>query len=73
MSNPTPDTLPKYFLHSVRKFGSRVALRQKELGIWREFTWADSYREVREIGLGLVELGVQRGDDHGNHGADPIA
>ncbi|MEW5985277.1 MAG: AMP-binding protein [Chloroflexota bacterium] len=56
-------TLPQHFLSQVRKYGRhKVALRQKELGIWREFTWQNSYEQVKHFGLGLITLGVQRGD-----------
>ncbi|MEM7537626.1 MAG: AMP-binding protein [Chloroflexota bacterium] len=61
MSNA--ETIPQFFLERVAQYGSKkVALRQKELGIWREFTWEDSYNEVRDIALGLLELGLKRGD-----------
>lgn len=57
------DTIPKWFVHSARQYGSRqVALRQKEMGIWQEFTWEESFNQVRDLGLGLVALGIQRGD-----------
>lgn len=58
-----PQTLPQYFLAQVRKRGrGSVALRQKELGIWREFTWQDSYKQVRSFSLGMIALGLQRGN-----------
>ena len=58
-----PRTLPQYFLTRVDESGDRkVALRQKELGIWREFTWADSFEQVRDFGLGMLVLGLQRGE-----------
>ncbi len=58
-----PQTLPQYFLKQVQMHGAnRVALRQKEFGIWREFTWQDSYENVKLFALGLLALGVQRGD-----------
>ena len=61
MSNP--QTLPQYFLQRVQTYGaSKVALRQKEFGIWREFSWQESYENVRDFALGLIVLGVQRGD-----------
>lgn len=57
------DTLPKQFMDKVRRYGAnKVALRQKELGIWQEFTWQDSFEEVRALCLGLVSLGLERGD-----------
>lgn len=56
-------TLPQHFLHQVEKYGDRkVALRQKELGIWREFTWQDSYEQVKRFALGMIVLGLRRGD-----------
>ena len=56
-------TLPQYFLKQVQVHGAnKVALRQKEFGIWREFTWQDSYENVKLFALGLLSLGVQRGD-----------
>jgi long-chain acyl-CoA synthetase len=57
------DTLPKQFVEKAERYGDqKVALRQKELGIWQEFTWRDSYEQVRCLCLGLVSLGLQRGD-----------
>lgn len=58
-----PQTLPQYFLQQVGKYGAgKIALRQKEFGIWREFSWQDSYEQVRDFALGLMVLGVQRSD-----------
>jgi long-chain acyl-CoA synthetase len=57
------DTLPKQFLHKVKQYGEdKVALRQKEFGIWQEYSWLDSYNSVRDICLGLVSMGLQQGD-----------
>ena len=62
-SRDTLDTLPKHFMDKVKRHGDRkVALRQKELGIWQEFTWEDSFEHVRSLCLGLVSFGLQRGD-----------
>ena len=60
----TPElTLPKLLIEQARRLGARkVALREKEFGIWQSFTWADYLRHVREFSLGLVSLGLQRGD-----------
>ena len=56
-------TLPQHFLRQAQTQPSgKVAMRQKEFGIWREFTWADSYEQVRALGMGLIALGAQRGD-----------
>ncbi|MHB8836781.1 MAG: AMP-binding protein [Candidatus Methylomirabilia bacterium] len=60
----TPElTLPKLLIEQARRLGARrVALREKEFGIWQSFTWADYLRHVREFSLGLVSLGLRRGD-----------
>ncbi len=59
----TAQTVPQYFLRQVQSQpAGKIAMRQKEFGIWREFTWADSYEQVRAFGMGLVALGVRRGD-----------
>lgn len=57
------DTLPKQFLDKVHKYGDRkIALRQKDFGIWQEFTWQESYEQTRDLCLGLASLGLKRGD-----------
>jgi len=50
-------------MHRVELYGAgKVAIRQKEFGIWQEFTWQDSSEQMRDLCLGLVSLGLQRGD-----------
>ncbi len=60
--SPDADTLPKMFVQRVRALGSRVAMRKKRFGIWQEYTWRDSFQQVRDLCLGLVSLGLQRGE-----------
>lgn len=56
-------TLPQMFLKQAQTYGAgRVAVRQKELGIWREFSWQESYEQVKTFALGMITLGLQRGD-----------
>ncbi|MGW8249663.1 MAG: AMP-binding protein [Anaerolineales bacterium] len=58
-----PDTLPKCLIAGYEKYGDqKVAMRQKTLGIWRAYTWKQSYEQVRQLCLGLVQLGIQRDD-----------
>ena len=58
-----PKTIAQYFLFQVKNNDEKkVALRQKEFGIWQEYTWQDSYEQVKFFALGLLELGLQRGD-----------
>ena len=57
------DTLPKLLLRNARNFGDRkVALREKEFGIWQSFTWRQYLEHVRHFCLGLVKLGLEPGD-----------
>jgi long-chain acyl-CoA synthetase len=56
-------TIPKLFLHQCKKYGkSKVAMREKEFGIWRPFTWQDYYDNVKYLCLGMVSLGLKKGD-----------
>ncbi len=56
------DTLTKLFLKRCKTLGDRVAHREKKLGIWRAHTWTDYYARAQKIGLGLITLGLKRGD-----------
>jgi long-chain acyl-CoA synthetase len=40
----------------------RVALREKDLGIWRNVTWSRYWDEVQNVAHGLLALGVEPGD-----------
>ena len=56
-------TIPKLFLRQCRKYGkNKVAMREKEFGIWIPFTWQDYYDNVKYLSLGMVSLGLKRGD-----------
>ena len=56
------ETVPALFRKRVRDLGSKVALREKDFGIWNEYSW-DGYGEhARLAGLGLKALGLERGD-----------
>ncbi|MCJ7659258.1 MAG: AMP-binding protein [Anaerolineales bacterium] len=57
------DTLPKNLIAGYEKYGeTKIAMRQKDRGIWRSYTWKQSYAEVRHLCLGLIELGLNHGD-----------
>ena len=55
------DTLTAQFWDGVAKRQNAVWLRQKELGIWQSWTWARTGEIVREVGHGLISLGLERG------------
>ena len=57
------DTLPKLLVRNARKFGDeKVALREKEFGIWQSFTWNQYLEHVRHFCLGMTSLGLESGD-----------
>lgn len=55
-------TLPARLLHWERATPNRVALRHRDLGLWREYTWSEYAERSARAGLGLLELGVNAGD-----------
>lgn len=59
---PKGDTIARVFDAAVAMRATRVAVRQKEFGIWQETTWGEMGRAVREIGMGLASLGLKPGD-----------
>ena len=57
------DTFPKLLSHNCRQCDDgSIALRKKEYGIWREYTWKDCYQKAKGIFHGLVNLGLEAGD-----------
>ena len=68
MSAPVPgldsarDTFPKLVGHNAERFPRKVAIREKDFGIWQSSTWADYLEQSRLIALGLACLGFARGD-----------
>lgn len=56
------DTIPKLLLRNARTWGDRPAMREKDLGIWQTWSWADTLEEIRDLALGLRTLGLKRGD-----------
>jgi long-chain acyl-CoA synthetase len=56
------DTYPKLLRLNAREHGAEIALREKDFGLWRLFTWNDYQNRVHDFALGLVELGLKRGD-----------
>ncbi len=54
-------TIPQALLYQAERRGSEVFHRRKDYGIWQCFTWDDVVSRVANIGMGLAELGVTRG------------
>lgn len=53
-------TIPKLFYEKASFYGkNKVAMREKEYGIWRPITWQEYFEKVKYIALGLVKLGLK--------------
>jgi long-chain acyl-CoA synthetase len=55
-------SIPALLARNARQFAQRPAFREKEFGIWQGWTWAETAVEVRKIALGMMVLGIARGD-----------
>jgi len=64
--NKTAKTLPELLVNNAARFGDRrAALREKEFGIWQSVTWQQYLEHVCDFSLGLLSLGLKRGDTVG--------
>lgn len=74
-SVPTPDdaslqsslqnaaiTIPQLLRQRAELHGDRLALREKEYGIWNRYCWRHYYETARLVALGLLSLGIKAGD-----------
>ena len=56
-------TLPALLRDHAGRFGDgKVAIREKEYGIWQSVTWQGYYENVRDFALGLHSLGFKPDD-----------
>jgi long-chain acyl-CoA synthetase len=56
------DTLPKLFMKMSAERGDRIAMREKDFGIWQSYSWTDYREHALALANGLLSLGLQRGD-----------
>ncbi len=59
---PSPEPLGRLFLRRAERSADRVASSAKVNGQWVPLTWRAIRQAVEEIALGLLEIGVRRGD-----------
>lgn len=55
-------SIPQLLVWRVETSSDKVALREKDFGCWNSYTWAEYYEFVQKTGLGLREIGFQKGD-----------
>ena len=57
-----PINVPQLLARNVARFPNKAAYREKEFGIWQSWTWAESAEEIEAIAMGLLALGLNKGD-----------
>ena len=55
-------TVPQLFYKRVTENAAKTAIREKDFGIWNEYSWGEYGDMARLVGLGLLSLGMRRGD-----------
>lgn len=56
------DTIVKLFALRCASLGEQTAHREKDMGIWKAYSWADYWSHAKWLGLGLRALGLRRGE-----------
>ena len=56
------ETIPELFWQRVNELGDKPMMRQKDLGIWRAYSWNQVGVIVSEIAAGMVSLGFEPGE-----------
>lgn len=59
------ETLPQLLRDNYKRVANKIALRSKDFGIWKPYTWADYYNHVKAFALGMTSFGAKRGDKVG--------
>jgi long-chain acyl-CoA synthetase len=55
-------TIPQLLRRRAELHGDRLALREKEYGIWNRYSWRHYYETACLVALGLLSLGIKPGD-----------
>jgi len=58
----TLDTFPRLLQSHVELRPEQDAIREKDLGIWQSWSWAEAATEIRALACGLAQLGLKRGE-----------
>lgn len=56
------ETLPQIIKNNSAKWGGQTAMCMKMFGIWHQYSWHDYYQNVKYLSLGMISLGLNRGD-----------
>jgi len=56
------ETIAQMFWNAAHLRGDAVIFRQKSFGLWQAMRWTELAAIVREVGMGLIELGFAPGE-----------
>ena len=65
-----PTTVTTLARDWARRSPQQVAMREKDFGIWQEYTWAETWDLIETAAHGLLDLGVEVGDRVAIHSED---
>lgn len=55
-------SIPALLYRNAQRFADKPAYREKELGIWQNWNWAQVLEETESLALGFLALGLAPGD-----------
>ena len=55
-------TIPQLIQDNYHKWGNQTAMCVKRRGIWHKYSWKEYFENVKYLSLGLISLGLQKGD-----------
>ncbi|MEM7440403.1 MAG: AMP-binding protein [Pseudomonadota bacterium] len=55
-------SVPALLARNAKTFADLPAYREKEFGIWQSWTWSQAAEEINALALGLIDLGLVKGD-----------
>jgi long-chain acyl-CoA synthetase len=55
-------TIPQLLRRRAELHGEKLAMREKDYGIWNRYSWSHYYQTARAVALGLLSLGIKPGD-----------
>ncbi|NWF93338.1 MAG: AMP-binding protein [Syntrophaceae bacterium] len=66
LSSLTQHTLPQILFKQANRLGSdHIAIREKMYGRWLAYSWEDYLRYTKHTALGLLAIGLRRGENIG--------
>jgi long-chain acyl-CoA synthetase len=56
------ETIPQIIRSNRARWGRQTAMCMKMFGVWHQYTWQDYYDHVKYFSLGMISLGLKRGE-----------